>query len=360
MYGDIMIDKTHSILKKAVGWLLSALVILLSIKLIIPTFWPFILALLLAFLLDAPINHLRQKFHMKRGFASAFIVTLFLVLFLSGTACILIRLFFVIGNRLKDMPETLGRIVLPSTDLPQRLERIAEVLPDELSGIFRNMLENLRTQTAALPSRLYSVFFDFISNAASKAPSILFSILMLALGLYFISAGLPVIRSFILRQLPAKLRTKAGAVKSDVISTLKGWGKAQLKLMGLCFLELSVAFLLMRINNALLLAAAIALIDALPVFGIGLALIPWTLFSLFTGNYRRAVLLALTYGAVNLVRSCLEPRLLGEQTGLHPAATLITVYAGYRVSGVSGMILFPIALMLLKQFNDRGWIKLWR
>ena len=341
-------------------WLLSALVILLAIKLIIPTFWPFVLAFFLAFLLDTPINRLRAKFHMKRGFASAFTVTLFLTLFLGCTAFMVFRLFSAIGNHLKDMPETISRIALPATDLPQRIGRITDALPEELSVILRNMLETMQTQTAALPSRLYSAFFDFLSNAASKAPNILFSVLMLALGLYFISAGLPVIKSFILRQLPAILRTKAGTIKGDVLSTLKGWGKAQMKLMGLCFLELCAAFLLMRLNNAILLAAAIAAIDALPVFGIGLALIPWTIFSLLTGNYRRAVLLALTYASVNLVRSCLEPRLLGEQTGLHPAATLITVYAGYRVSGVSGMILFPIALMLLKQFNDRGWVKLWR
>ncbi len=355
-----MTEKTHSIFKKAAVWLLSALVILLTIKLIIPTFWPFILAFFLAMLLDPLINRLRERFRMKRGFASAFIVTLFLALFLGGAAFIIIRLFSVVGNHLKNMPATLSRIAIPSTDLPQRLERIAEALPEELTGIFRNILESLRTQAAALPSRLYTRFFDFISNVASKAPDILFSVLMLALGLYFISAGLPAVRSFIMRQLPAKLRTKVGTIKGDILSTIKGWGTAQLKLMLLCFFELSSAFLLMRLENAILFAAGIALIDALPVFGIGLALLPWAIFSLLTGNYHRAALIALTYALINLVRSCLEPRLLGEQTGLHPAATLITVYAGYRVSGVSGMILFPIFLMLLKQFNDRGWVKLWR
>lgn len=355
-----MNEKTHSILKKASIWLLSALVILLIIKFIIPTFWPFILAFLLSLLLDRPIDKLRKKFGMKRGFASALIVTLFLALFLGCASFIIIRLFSALGNHMQHMPETLSRISISSSDLPELLERITAALPKELNIIFRNMLESLRNQTAALPSQLYSRFFDFISNVASKAPNILFATLMLALGLFFISAGLPVIRSFILRQLPIKLRTKAGTLKSDVLSTLKGWGKAQLKLMCLCFIELSISFLLMRIENALLIAAGIAVIDALPVFGIGLALIPWSVFALLTGNYRRAILLALTYALVNLIRSCLEPRLLGEQTGLHPAATLITVYTGYRVSGISGMILFPIALMLLKQFNDRGWLKLWQ
>ena len=355
-----MTVKIHSILKKAAVVFLSAFAVLLCIKFVIPIFWPFILAFLMALLLDPIINKLRRKFTLKRSFASAFTVTIFLALLLGGSAFILLRLLSLLSSYLKEVPDKLSRMTLPSTDFPLRIERIASALPAELTKIFRDMLEGIRNQTSELPSRLYSRAFDFLSNAASKTPDVIFSALMLALALYFFSGSLPSLKSFLLRQLPEKVRGKSNLIKDDVLSTLKGWGRAQLKLMGLCFVELTAAFLIMRLRNAVLLAAGIAIIDALPVFGIGLALIPWTIFSFITGNYQRAVLLGLTYAVINLVRSCLEPRLLGSQTGLHPAATLVTVYAGYRVSGVGGMILFPISLMLLKQFNDRGWIKLWK
>lgn len=355
-----MTEKYYSKLKKAAIGLMVCLFIFICIKFIIPIFWPFILAFGLALLLDPVTNKLRKKFSLKRGFASAFVVTLFLALLLGGAAFVVIRLFSSLGEQLKNMPDTLSRITFPSTDIPRKVKGIAEALPAELTAIFSDMVSGLRSQTAQLPARIYSRAFDFISSAASKAPNIIFSSLMFALALYFFSGGLPFIKSFLIRQLPEKMRTKAGTIKGDVLSTVKGWGKAQLKLMGLCFIELTISFILMRLKNAVLLAAGVALIDALPVFGIGLVLIPWTAFSVITGNYQRAVFLGLTYALINLVRSCLEPRLLGSQTGLHPAATLITVYAGYRTSGVGGMILFPISLMLLKQFNDRGWIKLWR
>lgn len=355
-----MTVKIHSILKKSAIGLIVCLAILLIIKFIIPTFWPFILAFLTAMLLDPIIKKLCKKFLFKRSFASAFTVTLFLIIFIGGSAFILLRLFSSLGEQLKDMPDKLSRISLPPADLSRRIDGIAKTLPKELTGIFTDMVEGLRRQAAELPSKLYSRVFDFLSSAASKAPDVIFSTLMLALSLYFFSGSLPAIKGFLLRQIPEKLRSKTGTIKSDIVNTLKGWGKAQLKLMGLCFIELTAAFFIMRLKNAVLLAGGIALIDALPVFGIGLALIPWTAFSLIIGNYQRAVLLGLTYAIVNLARSCLEPRLLGSQTGLHPAATLISVYAGYCVSGVGGMLLFPISLMLLKQFNDRGWIRLWQ
>lgn len=48
-------------------------------------------------------------------------------------------------------------------------------------------------------------------------------------------------------------------------------------------------------------------------------------------------------------RSALEPRLLGRQIGLPPLLTLLSLYAGYRLFGLAGMILLPLAVLLAKQ-----------
>ena len=57
----------------------------------------------------------------------------------------------------------------------------------------------------------------------------------------------------------------------------------------------------------------------------------------------------LLYGIAALTRTALEPRLLGRQLGLHPLLTLLALYAGFRLCGVGGMILFPIGAILLRQ-----------
>jgi hypothetical protein len=36
------------------------------------------------------------------------------------------------------------------------------------------------------------------------------------------------------------------------------------------------------------------------------------------------------------------------------------MYLGFRFLGVGGMILFPVVLLLLKQFQDAGVIHLWK
>ena len=48
------------------------------------------------------------------------------------------------------------------------------------------------------------------------------------------------------------------------------------------------------------------------------------------------------YALVWLIRSVLEPRLVGNELGLDPLVTLLSMYAGYKLFGLIGMILSPV------------------
>ena len=95
--------------------------------------------------------------------------------------------------------------------------------------------------------------------------------------------------------------------------------------------------------------ALIAVVDALPVLGSGTVLLPWAAVSLLRGSGGLALGLTVTYAAAAFARSALEPRLLGRQIGLPPLLTLLSLYAGYRLFGLAGMILLPLAVLLAKQ-----------
>ena len=78
------------------------------------------------------------------------------------------------------------------------------------------------------------------------------------------------------------------------------------------------------------------------------------------GNTVRAIWLAVSWGIISIVRSCIQAKLLGDQIGLDPLASLFSIYVGWRVCGVFGMILFPLLLVLLQKLNDSGVIRLWK
>ena len=140
-----------------------------------------------------------------------------------------------------------------------------------------------------------------------------------------------------------------------VRTALGGWLLAQLKLSGVTLLLLPGGFLLLRIPNGLLWSLAVCLLDALPVLGTGAVLLPWSLICFLQSNTPRAIGLLGLYATITLLRSMLEPKLVGRQLGLDPLATLISLYAGYKLWGIGGMILAPMltvtALQLLPEQN---------
>ena len=94
--------------------------------------------------------------------------------------------------------------------------------------------------------------------------------------------------------------------------------------------------------------------DALPVFGTGTVLLPWAVLALLGGDVRMSVGLLVLYSVISLVRSLLEPRLVGARVGLPPLAALVCMYVGFQALGVLGMLLAPLAAVLARQLWDSG------
>jgi predicted PurR-regulated permease PerM len=128
-----------------------------------------------------------------------------------------------------------------------------------------------------------------------------------------------------------------------------GWLLAQGKLAAVTFGVLCAGFLLLRIRHGILWAGLIAILDALPVLGTGIVLVPWSVVAFAQGEPVLAVGLLSTYAVAAVLRSVLEPKLVGRQLGLDPLVTLVALYAGFRLWGIGGMILAPLltAVVLL-------------
>jgi predicted PurR-regulated permease PerM len=100
--------------------------------------------------------------------------------------------------------------------------------------------------------------------------------------------------------------------------------------------------MLLRVAYAPIWAFGIALVDAVPLLGTGIILLPWSLISLVQKNNLLAIGLLATYGAASICRTLWEPRLLGKQLGLDPLVTLMALYFGYQAWGILGMIFSPL------------------
>ena len=88
-------------------------------------------------------------------------------------------------------------------------------------------------------------------------------------------------------------------------------------------------------------------VDALPVLGAGLFLIPWSIAAFVAGNAGTGVLAACLYVGTVVIRQVLEPRIVGHNLGLYPLATMAAMYAGYRLLGFLGLLAGPVLLNVI-------------
>ena len=280
---------------------------------------PFLLALGLAMVLEPLMEQARRRLRLKRGFTAA-VVTLVLV---GGLLTVLIVVLVQAVEQalalLSSLPEMLA-------GLPEALERVQARVSDFCAAC----PEGLRRWAEG------------------------------ALAVFFTLTAYPQVMAFLRRQLPARWRGRAGGVKASVLDTLGKWLRAECILLLVTFLQLLAGLLLLRQEYALLLALLIALIDALPVFGTGTVLLPWAAVLCVAGDVPRGIALAALYAVIAVVRSVLEPKVMAAQVGLPPLVALAAMYVGFRVMGVAGMVLLPLAVLVVKQLHDGGFVGLWR
>ena len=54
------------------------------------------------------------------------------------------------------------------------------------------------------------------------------------------------------------------------------------------------------------------------------------------------------------MRQLVEPKIVGKNIGMHPLLTLMSMYAGYRIFSIGGLILGPLTLTLIISFYKVG------
>ncbi len=319
---------------------------------LLPVLLPFVIALVIARLVQPAVRVLERR--LPRWLAAG--AAVFGLLALLGLAIFLLGRCLVaeLSRFVRELPLLLQSLAQPMAALRSRLEALAARAPDFLSGALRESVDGFFENGSVLIEKSSAKLFSLVSGLIAALPDLFLFIVTAILATFMLCSRYDSLCDLCRRKLPAKWRNKYQTFAESLRQALSGWLKAQCKLIGVNFLLLTMGLMLLNVEFPFLFGALIALIDALPVLGTGTVLIPWGLLSFLRGSVRRGTGLLLLYGAACLTRTTLEPRLVGRQAGLDPIWTLLALYAGYRLMGVGGMILFPIGAILLKQLWTRA------
>ena len=162
------------------------------------------------------------------------------------------------------------------------------------------------------------------------------------------------ISTFLKKHIPKSIQMRALELKTEIKKYMGGYLRAQMIIMSISFVILLIGLLILRVEYSLIIAIAIAIFDALPFFGSGAVLIPWAIVNFLSGEATRGVGLLIIYLSVLLMRQLIEPKIVSKSIGMHPLLTLMSMYAGYKIFSIGGLILGPLTLTLIISFYKVG------
>ncbi len=332
-------------LKKAVLYgvcvALCAAGIWLAVKYALPLLLPFAAAYLLSCLVRPAAAWLSKKTKIPKGVWAAAIVVIFaagITYFTYYSVTLLCREATDAVSRLMKLLETEGNPVSCLVEkLTDKVRGFNIGGSADLGGTVTDMLSGAATALSSYAAQL-------AGDIISRAPSVLFSLFVGLISLFYFSMDIDGIVRDARRFLPSAAINAVSGVLSVVKRALVRFAKAYLVLMVITFSELLIGFTIIGVDFAFLMALLTAVIDILPVLGVGTVLVPWSAALFFSGDTPSALSMLALLCAMYVVRQIIEPKVMGSSAGVHPVIALVSVYAGYKVAGLAGMIAAPVIL----------------
>ncbi len=319
-------------------------------------FMPFVVGWIIAMIANPLVRFLENHLKIVRKHSSVVIVVIVLAAVIGVIYLAVSRLTIELVELVRDLPEIVESSREEMIQAVSGLSRLLEVLPDGIqNGVeswFAKFDENLGNAAGSLVQNIAFPTVTAAGNVARSIPAALVYSIVVILSSYFFIVERDRILINLRRLVPPGFWDYINFLKRDMMRLLSGYFLAQLRIMFVVAAILSVGFLILGVRYSVFLAVLIALLDFLPVFGTGTVLFPWAVIKLLSGEWPFACGLVLLYFLTQAVRQIIQPKIMGDSMGISPLTTLLLLYVGFRLSGISGMILaVPAGIVIINLYH---------
>lgn len=349
------INKQKIFIIKFLYFILILGIIFSIFKYALPVLFPFLVAFSISIILRHPVDFISKHLKINRKFVGVLLLLLLygsisFVFIFFGT-----KLFRYIGELFQKLPEIYTTNIEPALNII--IYKIQDIIP-ELNVVLD--LENISKYIMNIINSISLSAVNLIASIATKIPSFLVKFIFAIIASFLCTLDYYKVTGFIMRQFPERVQEIIINVKQNIFGTIVKFLKAYSILMFVTFIQLSIGLTIFNIPNAITLAVIFSMLDVLPAIGVGGLLIPWSIIEFIKGNYDLTIGLLVIYGIISIVRSILEPKVIGKQIGLNPLITLTSMFLGAEILGFFGIFIFPIIATIIKYLNDSGTLKLFK
>jgi predicted PurR-regulated permease PerM len=196
------------------------------------------------------------------------------------------------------------------------------------------------------------ILYNQASAWAANIAQFFFLFMMMILVIFFLLIDLPKLLDFLIKLSPLPDDEDRLLIKKfEEIAT------AVLKGNGICGLLQGViggvVFSIMGISSPILWGCIMAVLAFLPIFGIGLIMIPAAFMMVVNDRVTAGIFLFCFYLVLSFsVEYLAKPKLVGNQVQMHTLLVFLSIIGGLSVYGVLGIIYGPLIVTAFLTLSD--------
>ncbi len=311
---------------------------------------PFLVALLLAYLLN-PIVDFFQKYVKKRVLA---IISTFIIL----TAA-LVGIWFLVVPSIVEEFRVVQKFLVGYTQQIEQNPGFMEFEHKILSYFNQDELTQLLSyeNITAVSQKLLPELWSGIGSIFSWLMGLV-GIVTITLYFFFISMDFKSFKDRWRDYIPPKWKDHITTLAMDLEQGMQGYFKQQSKIVLIVGILFAIGFKIIGLPLAISLGLFVGLLNYVPYLQL-VGLIPCTLaaalLSLDSGQNFWWIMLwvVVVFSVVQLIQEAvLVPRFMGDLTGMNPAIILLSLSIWGSLLGVTGMIIaLPITTIIISYYR---------
>lgn len=318
--------------------------------------WPFVLAALVTLVLKEPSYRLARKLKIGVRLSGAILLVAFYIVVVGGIGYGLYETGWSIGQWVSTFYAGYRSSVEPAliNIFDWYEQSIAPLGGDAalIDNLGNQILSALSNVVSFVSSRSLSV----VQSIALGLPKFLIGFIFMVVSSFYMLLDFDRVSYFLLRQFSPNQQQIIVSSEEYLGHAIGRLILSYFAIMSITFVELNIGLRIIGIANATIISLVIAVFDILPALGTGGIVIPWAVIRLINGDISTALKLAVLYVIITVIRNAIEPKIVGDNIGVHPVLMLMSMYLGVSVFGGIGIIVVPFTIVVVKKLNDAGLI----
>ncbi|MNJ45443.1 sporulation integral membrane protein YtvI [Paenibacillus bouchesdurhonensis] len=347
-------------------WVCLLLVaLLLAAYWLVPLLYPFLIAWLVAYIMNPFVSWVEDHLRLPRWLAVTFALLVYfgsMIIVFSAAITRLVKELIHVTDSLDLSIEKWKNIILEWSQNEKLQNTMGEINrfiashPGYSNTLHKN-IDSTAVNISTAISRTVASLLNGVVNLLTSLPSIGIILLVILLAAFFMSKNWNQNWLFLARLIPGPFQQTAREIWIDLRKALFGYLTTQFIMISITAVIVLIGLLILGVESAFTYAILIGFVDLLPYLGVGTIMLPWLIYAYISGDFTLGIGLSILYGIILVARQLIEPKVLATSVGLEPLPVLIAMFAGLKLFGVLGLIIGPVSLVIMGAVIRAGVVR---